>query len=481
MLKPLTGKRYSHTENSASFATEIRTLEIDNEDILVSYDVKDLFTSIPLDITYSLIVDTLSKDSLLKDRTKLNPIHLTQLVKFCMKEGNFFHWKGTFFSQKRGAPMGSPLSPIVAEIFMEHLEEKAFPSGIAEYNLKLFKRYVDDIFAIVKKGHKDELLNHLNSLFPHDIQFTIEKESGGRLPFLDVLIIKDGHKLKTTVYRKPTNSGKYLNFYSNHSKNVKVGIVTGMVDRALKLCNKEFLQGEFGFIRETLRKNGFPIMFTEACIKKRLNKLNNGFSRNTENPTSDTKLILPYYPFLGEKLQKIAHTLGVTLAFKSHHNLRSILRSDKTKIPDEQKTGVVYMIQCGCGARYIGETGHTMHRRFQQHLGALQKYRTAESRERGESPRRRGRRQINDTSRVKQDAINTCAVVEHAVNCPQPDDRIKVSKLAIETDYRLRKTKEAFLIRHNECINRDEGEDISDIWSTVATHTNYYRLTNETT
>uniref|UniRef100_A0A5S6QTN4 Reverse transcriptase domain-containing protein n=1 Tax=Trichuris muris TaxID=70415 RepID=A0A5S6QTN4_TRIMR len=176
MLKPLTGKRYSHTENSASFVTEIRTVEIDNEDILVSYDVKDLFTSIPLDITYSLIVDTLSKDSLLKDRTKLNPIHLTQLVKFCMKEGNFFHWKGTFFSQKRGAPMGSPLSPIVAEIFMEHLEEKAFPSGIAEYNLKLFKRYVDDIFAIVKKGHEDELLNHLNSLFPHDIEFTIEKE-----------------------------------------------------------------------------------------------------------------------------------------------------------------------------------------------------------------------------------------------------------------------------------------------------------------
>uniref|UniRef100_A0A5S6QG45 Reverse transcriptase domain-containing protein n=1 Tax=Trichuris muris TaxID=70415 RepID=A0A5S6QG45_TRIMR len=212
MLKPLTGKRNSHTENSASLVTEIRTLEIDNEDILVSYDVKDLFTSIPLDITYTIILDTLSKDALLKDRTKLSPYHLTELVKFCMKEGNFFHWKRTFFCQKRGAPMGSPLSPIVAEIFMEHLEERAFPYGIAEYNVKFFKRYVDDVFAIVKKGQEDRLLNHLNSIFPHDIQFTIEKESRGRLPFLDLLIIRHGTKLKTTVYRKPTNSGKYLNF-----------------------------------------------------------------------------------------------------------------------------------------------------------------------------------------------------------------------------------------------------------------------------
>uniref|UniRef100_A0A5S6PZS4 AP-2 complex subunit alpha n=1 Tax=Trichuris muris TaxID=70415 RepID=A0A5S6PZS4_TRIMR len=225
--------------------------------------------------------------------------------------------------------MGSPLSPIVAEIFMEHLEEKAFPSGIAEYNLKLFKRYVDDIFAIVKKGHEDELLNHLNSLFPHDIQFTIEKETGGRLPFLDVLIIKDGHKLKTTVYRKPTNSGKYLNFYSNHPKNVKVGIVTGMVDRALKLCNKEFLQGEFGFIRETLRKNGFPIMFTEACIKKRLNKLNNGFSRNTENPTSDTKLILPQTGNCRVLFKSKSREAEVKRINKELANIRSKFKGDK--------------------------------------------------------------------------------------------------------------------------------------------------------
>uniref|UniRef100_A0A5S6QUV8 Reverse transcriptase domain-containing protein n=1 Tax=Trichuris muris TaxID=70415 RepID=A0A5S6QUV8_TRIMR len=169
MLKQLTGKSSSRTENSAPSVNEIKSLEVDHEDTVVSYDVKDLFTSIRLDLTYTFILDTLSKDTSLKDRT--NPFHLTQLAKFCKEEGNYFHWKGTFFSQKRGAPTGSSLSPVVAELFMEHLEEKVFPSGISEYNVQLFRRYVDDIFAVVKKGKEDELLNHLNSLFLEEIQF----------------------------------------------------------------------------------------------------------------------------------------------------------------------------------------------------------------------------------------------------------------------------------------------------------------------
>uniref|UniRef100_A0A5S6QML8 Reverse transcriptase domain-containing protein n=1 Tax=Trichuris muris TaxID=70415 RepID=A0A5S6QML8_TRIMR len=86
--------------------------------------------------------------------------------------------------------MGSPLSPTIAEIFMEDLEKKAFPAGLLAHQVKMFKRYVDDIFVIVKKGKEEGLLQHLNSLFPNIITFTIEKEKNGELPFLDVLVIK---------------------------------------------------------------------------------------------------------------------------------------------------------------------------------------------------------------------------------------------------------------------------------------------------
>uniref|UniRef100_A0A5S6QIW3 Reverse transcriptase domain-containing protein n=1 Tax=Trichuris muris TaxID=70415 RepID=A0A5S6QIW3_TRIMR len=54
--------------------------------------------------------------------------------------------------------------------------------------LKIFKRYVDDVFAIVENGKVIELLNHLNESFPNKIAFTVEEGIDGQLPFLDVLV-----------------------------------------------------------------------------------------------------------------------------------------------------------------------------------------------------------------------------------------------------------------------------------------------------
>ncbi|KFD49617.1 hypothetical protein M513_09449 [Trichuris suis] len=59
-------------------------------DILVSYDVKDLFTSIPMDIILNALENLLDKDSTLSQRTSLKAFHVKKLVSFCMKEANYF-------------------------------------------------------------------------------------------------------------------------------------------------------------------------------------------------------------------------------------------------------------------------------------------------------------------------------------------------------------------------------------------------------
>ena len=81
--------------------------------------------------------------------------------------------------------MGSPLSPIVAHIFMEDLEMRALETSPC--NPKMWLRYVDDVFAIWPHGdhHLDTFHQHLNGKNP-SIQFTIERESEGRIAFLDV-------------------------------------------------------------------------------------------------------------------------------------------------------------------------------------------------------------------------------------------------------------------------------------------------------
>ncbi|KFD67415.1 hypothetical protein M514_20451 [Trichuris suis] len=141
-------------------------------DVLVSNDVKDLFTSIPMDITLHALENLLDKDSTLSQRTSLKAFHVKKLVSFCMKEANYFRFGEQCFMQNSGAPMGSSLAAVLAEVFMEHLEEIAFSTANESIVPVLFKRYVDDVFAITKSGEDEAFLNHLNSLFPARLNHT---------------------------------------------------------------------------------------------------------------------------------------------------------------------------------------------------------------------------------------------------------------------------------------------------------------------
>ncbi|KFD50506.1 hypothetical protein M513_08574 [Trichuris suis] len=70
-----------------------------------------------------------------------------------------------------------------------------------------------------------------------------------------------------------------------------------------------------------------------------------------------------------------------------------------------------------------------------------------------------------------EEAVSSSVVVEHVVACLYPDDQVTVTKMHHEPFFRLRKLKEALYIRHNRCINRDEGVGISVTWSAVAVET----------
>ena len=74
--------------------------------------------------------------------------------------------------------MGSPLSPIAADIAMDDLETKRIAS--LPFKLPFFFRYVDDIITAVPTDKIDTILNTFNS-YKHKIQFTIEEESGGKI------------------------------------------------------------------------------------------------------------------------------------------------------------------------------------------------------------------------------------------------------------------------------------------------------------
>ena len=142
------------------------------------------------------------------------------------------------YEQINGVAMGSPLSPIVANIYMENFENKA----IETFSLKPreWKIFVDDTNLIWTHGRENlnKFLTHLNNQSEH-IKFTMEVQENNRLPFLDVLITKnkDG-SLAHQVYRKKTHTDRYLHATSHHHPSQKLGILNTLAIRAIRISDK---------------------------------------------------------------------------------------------------------------------------------------------------------------------------------------------------------------------------------------------------
>lgn len=164
-------------------------MKVDSKDILVSFDVVNLFTNIPIDEALQVMTELLRSDTSLADRTPIPVETICNLAKLCLKS-TYIQFENRFYQQHRGAAMGSPLSPIIANLFMEHFENIAMQSS--HLRPKLWLRYVDDTFVIWPHS-ADTLtafLTHLNNIRP-SIQFTMEKESNGTIAFLDVLVKRE--------------------------------------------------------------------------------------------------------------------------------------------------------------------------------------------------------------------------------------------------------------------------------------------------
>ena len=109
--------------------------------------------------------------------------------------------------------MGSPVSPVIANIYMEYFESLAIPSSPTL--IKWWFRYVDDVHSATRKDQVNKLQEHLNSTDPH-IKFTIELPETDGLPFLDTLTKPTLNFTESAVYRKPTHTDRYLDYNSNH-------------------------------------------------------------------------------------------------------------------------------------------------------------------------------------------------------------------------------------------------------------------------
>ena len=314
---------------------------------------------------------------------------------------------------------------------MEDFEDIALSTAANPPSLWL--RYVDDVLAITHEYFVDELHEHINSI-DHHIQFTIEPEQGGKLPFLDLCIsILDDGDTKLSVYRKPTHTDQYLQFTSHHPLEHKRSVVRTLTHRAQICTTKEDQHQEMDHVKSALKANGY----TRWAMHLPKPKIKDQPDLSSKKSSRKMALVgIPYVAGLSEQLVRIFRSYGISTYHQPQNKIRSLLVHPKDKTSDENKCGIVYEITCDQDSRhkYIGETKRSLGTRLKEH----------------------------------QKLEHPTAIGEHSISTGHSVSLRNSKILCREPDWIKRKVKESIYIKQRRPdMNRDQGYQLPPVYDQI--------------
>ncbi|XP_047146242.1 uncharacterized protein LOC124819090 [Hydra vulgaris] len=279
IIQPTLNKNKSRLMNSNSFVNEAKQWIIDPNEVQVSFDIVNLYPSIPINEASPVIIDILNADiDDFKTRTKLTLADIHELIELSLSICYFLYENNIRIIPNSG-PISLSLMVVMAEAFLQNIERKALNIAIIHTSEpKNYKRYVDDCharFASIKQQQIKEAI--------------------------------------TNVQLKPN---------SNINPNIILGVFKGFLCRAKRICSQKHLQKEIDFLIDIFVENGHD--------KNILNNITIDYLKNVSKNTTfqpiDTQpyIKLPWIPIFGPKLRKEFRKQNKKVIFTSTPNLKNI-------------------------------------------------------------------------------------------------------------------------------------------------------------
>ena len=173
----------------------------------------------------------------------------------------------------------------------------------------------------------NKLLDVLNNINPA-IQFK-EETSDTQLPFLDIMINKEGKKILLETVLKPTDSNRYISFKSNQPTHCMKNFRFSLPRRICMITEKETLKEiKLKELETLLREQHYPKKFVKAGISKALKTPQNKL-RNVKEQKK--KKILPFTSIFNINNPKSLPIFKQTL--------------EDTKTLDQIRNGQIYQMQ----------------------------------------------------------------------------------------------------------------------------------------
>ncbi|XP_078518179.1 uncharacterized protein LOC144782740 [Lissotriton helveticus] len=271
-LRPMVRLMPTYLQDTKDLLRLLPEIDFDTSlDLLVSFDVESLYTSIPQDETLEVIEELLGA----RDLNSITPVSLImELASIAMKE-NFFQFEERCYLQTSGTSMGSIFAPSLANLCMHKFEQDHVLNATTNpylTSVRVWKRYIDDILVVWRGSEQDlmlfhEWLNNRNNF----LRFTIEHNQYS-LAFLDLLITAAPEALKSELYRKPMSRNSLLQYGICHPKSLRDNLPFGQFLRVQRNCStKESFRKHAMDLENQLLEREYPKKIVRMSKKRASN------------------------------------------------------------------------------------------------------------------------------------------------------------------------------------------------------------------
>jgi hypothetical protein len=354
-------------KNSVDLTERLQLITVPSNSKLVSFDVRSLFTSIPTQEAVAHALNVLCKAG----TNQLLIQEMSTLLNVCVDQ-NYFLFNDIYYKQKDGLAMGSPLSPLLAEIFMDNFEEKLFDSNEKLIqNIVYWFRYVDDILCCWSGSDRqlDQFVRFLNTRH-NSINFTMERGLNQSINFLDLAIEIKENKHVFSIYRKPTYTDQVIPSDSCHPISHKLASFHCMLHRLISIpMPQTSFDRELAIIKYIAERNGYSVHLIDTMLRKKQRKSAVKLHTTLLPYSNTTERKWCKIPFINSLSYRIANILPkdkFRVSFYAPFSLSKALCLNKDKFNSDKQCGV-YELECQCNAIYVGQTGRNFATRIKEH------------------------------------------------------------------------------------------------------------------